>query len=256
MAHAATRFSWAAWPLICTLLAGLAVQSASAENRAAPPYPPADRPWSSTDYRGLVEMVKSGKVPLPTLADPSSKAVFERVVNVENTALWMARKKDMAVAARMPETLETLQSVNALTLNYVSEANKGKPYEREMAKLLVYSLTLISASIDLAHEFMATMPKDAKYETRMAGFRQMQQGNRGVLAGLGQSIAETKFYSKASTLEMAQSFVTHVPAFQSFLTDADRQDHLRRIEQQFDSTTDADVRAALMSMRAAIGKPK
>lgn len=254
MAQAAQRFRWAGWPLICALLASLAVQPAGAENRATPAYPPADRPWNSVDYRGLIEIVKSGQAPLPTLADPASKAVFERMVDLDNTALWLARKKEMAMGARMPEMLATGESVSALLLNYWNEALKGKPYERELAKLLVYLLTLTSATIGLTDEFMPTIPKDDKYEIRMVGLRQMRVGSRTMLAGVVQSIAETKFYSKGSTLEMARGFVTHLPAFQPILTDPDRQDHLRRIGKQLDITTDHDVRAALMSMRDAIGK--
>lgn len=254
MARTGTHDNRAAWPLIWTLLAGLALQPAYGQDRGASPYPPADRPWNSADYRALMDMVRSGQAPLPTLADPSGKAVFERMVNVENTALWMARKQELSAGVRMQEMAATLESVNALLMAYLSEAQKGKPYDREMAKLMIYVFTLTGMSIGVADEFMATMPKDDRYETRMAGLRQMQQGSRTVLAGMVQSIAETRFYSKASTLELVGSVVTHLPSFQRILTDQDRQDHLRRIGQQLGMTTDREVKSALMAMRDAIGK--
>ena len=253
MARTGTHCNRAAWPLIWTLLAALALQPAYGQNRGSG-YPPADRPWNSTDYRGLMDIVRSGQAPLPTLADPSGKPVFERMISVQNTALWAARKQEMSAGVRLQEIAATLEAVNALLMAYLSEAQKGKPYDREMAKLMVYVFTLTGTSIGVADEFIATMPKDAKYETRMAGLRQMQQGHRTVLAGMVQSIAETQFYSKASTLDMVGSVVTHLPSFQRILTDQDRQDHLRRIGQQLGMTTDREVKSALMAMRDAIGK--
>jgi hypothetical protein len=251
MAGTWTHYNRAAWPLIWTLLAALALQPAYGQDRGASPYPPADRLWNSADYRALMDIVGSGQAPLPTLADPSGKAVFGRMVNVENTALWRAPKP---AGAHMEEMAATLEAVNALLRAYMKEAQRGKPYEGELARLMVYIFTMTSMSIGVADEFIATIPKNDRYETRMAGLRQMQQGSRTVFAAMVQNIAETRFYSKASTLEMAGSVVTHVPSFQRILTDQDRQDHLRGIGRQLDMTTDGEVKSALMAMRDAIGK--
>src|SRR5262245_49582687 len=67
--------------MIAAVVLLLAVQPALAQK---PVYPATDRAWSSADYRDLNELIKSGKAPLPALADPAGRPVFERMVNLQN----------------------------------------------------------------------------------------------------------------------------------------------------------------------------
>ena len=69
-------------PSACLLLAvALAVQSADAQGGR---YPPADEAWDGTSYRAVVQRVESEGLPLPTLSNAATKAVFARMVNVDN----------------------------------------------------------------------------------------------------------------------------------------------------------------------------
>ena len=231
----------------------LAVSPGAAQQQTPSLYPPTDRPWSSADYISAVGSIKSGQVPLPELSDPSGKRLFERIISMENIALAGAGKTDLAMEIRMPEAINTFDAGKALLMLYVNEAAKSPRYERETAKLLVYVMTLAKAMIGLSNEFITTIRKDDKYETRMAGVKMMHQGLRGMFAGLVQSIADTRFYSKASTLELIRGAVTCLPAFQPVLTSADRQDFQRLIQEQLKVTRDADIKKALGQMGDAIG---
>jgi hypothetical protein len=255
MMRAAGYFRAVRWLLAALFLAVLAGQPAVAQKQADVPWPPADRPWGSADYRNLADSVKSGRLPLPFLASPTGKPVFERIVSDQNVAHNLLRNKDMAATVRLQEVMATLGATEVLLALYLSEAQKGEPYERELAKIMVHMISLAGNAIGLADEAMTTMPRESKLAAREDGLRIMRQGARTIFAGVIQSISETEFFSKPSTLEMARGVVTYLPSFQSTLTDADRQDHQRRIGQQIDATKDAEIKTALSQMRTAIGKP-
>jgi hypothetical protein len=252
---AAGYFKPIQWLFASLLLAALLMQPAAAQKPAGAPWPPADRPWGSADYSSLVESIKSGRLPLPLLADPTGKPVFERIVSVQNVAHNLLRNKDMAAIVRLQEIMATLGSTEVLLGLYLSEAQKGAPYERELSKLMVHMISLAGNAIGLADEGLMTMPRDSKFAAREQGLLTMRQGARTIFAGVIQGISETHFFSKASTLEMAQGVVTYLPTFHSTLTDADRQEHQRRIGQQIDGTKDTEIKAALVQLRTAMGKP-
>jgi hypothetical protein len=199
---------------------------AQAELAQKPVYPASDRAWNAADYRDLNELIKSGKAPLPTLADPVSRPVFERLVNLQN--LEIARSKSLPIGSRLQEILGMFDVTRTLVAGYIAEAQKGKPYERELAKVQVYLLAQSSVILDVVNEFLPTIPKDNKYQARMAGFEKMKQGMRTIMAGVIESTSETGFYSKESTLELVQGIITYLPSMQPVLTDQDRQDFAPR----------------------------
>jgi hypothetical protein len=241
--------------LAALLLAALAAQPAAAQKLDGAPWPPVDRAWGSSEYRQFVESVKSGRLPLPLLTNPTSKPVFERIVSDENIAHVLPWNKHIPATVRLQEVMGTLGATEMLLALYLDETRKGQPHERELAKLMVQMISLAGNAIVLADEGMTTTPGDSSFSTREYGLQVMRQSVRTIFAGVIQSISETHFFSKASTLEMARGVVTYLPSFQSTLTDADRQDHQRRIGQQIDATKDAEIKTALSQMRTAIGKP-
>src|SRR5262245_50215251 len=91
----------------------LAVQPALAQK---PVYPATDRAWSSADYRDLNELIKSGKAPLPALADPVGRPVFERMVNLQN--LEIGRTKSLPIGTRLQEVLGMVDGIRMLLVAY------------------------------------------------------------------------------------------------------------------------------------------
>ena len=106
--------------------------------------------------------------------------------------------------------------------------------------------------LDIANEFIPTIPKDANYQKRMAGFEQMKSGMRTIMSGAIESVGETHFYSKDSTLELVQGIITYLPGLRSVLTDQDRQDFARRVGRQIDAATDVEIKAALARLQTAL----
>jgi hypothetical protein len=231
------------------LPAFVAVPAAFAQTPAVPAL---DRAWGAAEYRDLNELIKSGKAPLPTLTDPATRPVFERVVNLRN--LDVAANKSLPVGARLQEMLGVLDGTRTLLVAYVTQAQAGKPHERELAKMQVFMLAVATASLNVANEFLPTIPKDDRYQTRMAGFEQMRQGFRTMVGGVVQSVAETTFYSKESTIELVQGIIAYLPSMQQVLSDQDRQDYAKRIGDQLAATTDPDLKAALGRLQAALAK--
>ena len=224
------------------VVAAIAIAIAGTAFAQASKYPASDRVRMAADYKDLDAVIAAG-APLPTLADTATRPVFERMTNVAN--LEMVRNKSLPVAIRLQEGVAQGGYVQKLLLAYLGEAQKGKPYATELAKLQVYLLAYGAALIGVANEFVPTIPHDDKYETRMAGFAQMKQGMRAIMTGIVESVGETQFYSSASTIEMAKALADYTPAFGNVLSDQDRQDYVRRISRDLDTAADPNVKAAL-----------
>jgi hypothetical protein len=217
-----------------------------------PTYPAADRAWSSADYRDLAELIKSG-VPLPALADPAARQVFERIVSLQN--LKLARNKSLPLASRIEEALALLDRTKSLLVAYITKAQSGSPYERELAMLQVYLMAEASLLLDLVDEFLPTIQHDEKYDTRMAGLAKMRQGIRTIMTGAVESAGETSYYSKASTLDLVRGIETYLPSFRPILTDQDRQDYARRLARQRGDAADPEIVAALAHLEQALAGP-
>jgi hypothetical protein len=234
------------------LVWALVLAGSPSAQQPAPTYPAADRAWSSADYRDLAELIKSG-VPLPALADPFGQAVFERIVSLQN--LELSRNKTLPLGSRIEEALTLLDRTKTLLVAYITKAQSGSPYERELARLQVFLMAEASLLLDLVDEFVPTIKRDEKYEVRMEGLAKMRQGIRTIMAGAVESAGETSFYSKASTLVLVQGIETYLPSFRPILTDQDRQDFSRRIGRQRGEATDPEVVAALTKLEEALGRP-
>ena len=214
------------------------------------PYPDLDRPWTSVDYRDLAERIVAGRVPLPTLAEPAARRAFERMISLDNLAV--VRNKSAPIASRVPEMLAMISATRTLMLGYVDEAKRGRPYERELARLQVYVLAQASTVVGLVDEFLPTVKKDANYESRMAGLANMRSALRSVTSGIVESTTDTRFFSKASTLEQVSGLERHLPVLHRILTDEDRQELLARAQDETDAATDDEIRAAMVRLEGAL----
>jgi hypothetical protein len=214
------------------------------------PYPDLDRPWTSVDYRDLAERIVAGRVPLPTLAEPATRRAFERLVSLDNLAV--VRNKSAPVSNRIPEMLAMISATRTLMLGYVDEAKRGRPYERELARLQVYTLAQASTVVALIDEFLPTVTKDASYEARMAGLAKIRSALRSVTSGTVESTTDTRFFSKASTLEQVAGLERYLPVLNRILIDEDRRELLARVEDATDAATDDEIRAAMVRLEGAL----
>ena len=231
------------------LWGGLAVQSADAQGGR---YPPADEAWDGTSYRAVVERVETAGLPLPTLSNPATKPVFERMVNVDNIPLRMGLNRNLSVTIRFQRLDSALQPIHKLVILYSNETQKGKPYATELARLMVYESKVSAALLDLSEPYLSTLAKDKRYQIHVAYLDQVKSDARQLYSNLVQGMTETRLYSKSSILEMIEGALDGLPSYQPIFTNEDRRDHVRRLTQQISITTDQELKKALTQLREAI----
>ena len=234
-----------AWLLLWVVLA---VQSANAQKR----YPSIDDKWDGTDYRALVQRVEKDGLELPTLSDSATKPVFERMVSVDNIPLHMGLNKELSVTIRFQRLDSALDPVHKLVVLYLNEAQKGKPYARELASLMVYEAKISGALLNLSDPLLSTLEKNARYQARVDALDKMKSDARKLYSDLVQRMAETRLYSKPDILRMVGGALDELPAYQPIFTNQDRQELTQKLTQQISTTTDQELKKALTELRDAI----
>jgi hypothetical protein len=235
---------------VCLLLCGgLAILSANAQSRG---YPPADDAWDGTSYRALVQRVETEGLPLPTLSDSATKPIFERMVNVDNIPLRMGLNQNLSVTIRFQRLDGALQPIHKLVVLYFNEIQKGKSYDQELARLMVYESKVSAALLNLIEPYLSTLPKDRRYQIHVDYANQVKDGARQLYFGLVQSVMETRRYSKTDVLKMIAIALDGLPSYQPILTNPDRLDLVQRLTQHISTTTDQELKTALAQLRDAI----
>ena len=231
------------------LWGGLAVQSANAQNGR---YPPADEAWDGTSYRALVQRVETEGLALPTLSNSATKPVFERIVNVDNIPLRMGLNRDLSTTIRFQRLDSALLPIHKLAILYLNEMQKGKPYAKELAGLMVYESKVSAALLDLSEPYLSTLPKDSRYQVHVAHLDQVKSAARQNYSGLVQGMTETSLYSKSDILKMIRAALDALTSHHPLFTNQDRLNLAQRLTQQIAITTDRDLKTALTQLRDAI----
>ncbi|HYD15985.1 MAG TPA: hypothetical protein VEA77_06260 [Hyphomicrobium sp.] len=228
------------------LLAGLTVQSANAQSAQ---YPPADEAWDGASYRALIQRVEDKGLALPTLSNAATKPVFERMVNADNIPLRMGLNRELAVTIRFQRLDSALDPIHKLAVLYSIETQKGKPYARELASLMVYESKVSAALLDLSEAYLATLTTDKRYEVHVAYLDQVKTGARQFYSGFVYGVTDNDRYSKADILTMIRGALAALPSYHAILTDQDRTDLTRKLTEQISGTTDQQVKTALTELR-------
>jgi len=245
MGHLFKLLQSALWLLVW---GGLVVQSANAQKR----YPPSDEAWDGTSYRALVERVEKDGLALPTLADETTKLVFERIVNVDNIPLRMGLNRELSTTIRFQRLDSALDPIHKLMVLYLNETKKGKPYATELARLIVYECKVSAALLDLSDPYLATLAGDKRYQVHVAYIDQVKGAARQFYSDLVQGTTETRRYSKSDILKMIGGAFDALPSYQPIFTDQDRQDLVQRLTQQISKTSDQELKKGLTELRDAI----
>lgn len=227
----------------------LAVQSANAQKR----YPSADDAWDATDYRAMVQRVESDGLELPTLSgSEETKLVFERMVHSDNIPLRMGLNEELTITVRYQKLKPLLKPLHQLIAFYSNEAQNGNPHATELARLMVYESKAAGALLDLGEPFLATFPKDDRYQTYVDLLNQMKSEAREVYSGLVKSMGQTKLYSKSDILVMIQGAESALPSYHPIFSDQDRQALTQALAQQISATADQELKTALTELHDAI----
>jgi hypothetical protein len=180
--------------------------------------PALSREWTSVDYQQAANVLASGKVPLPTLADPEGRAFLKRLTSTDN--LSSSRNRSVPIGARLEDFSKMMIAPNSILKQYLAAANKGEKLHAEIALQMAFVLHLAEEGILLADEFMPTIPKDGKYETRLAGLKKMNSGLTTIFVGAEASLGENTFYSQEDLSGLLQAMADVLPTVKrAFLSD-------------------------------------
>jgi hypothetical protein len=193
---------------IC-LCAVLLVATAHGQKLVEAGFPALDREWNGKDYETVASLLKDGKVPLPTLATPEGQRFLQRLTSPEN--LSFARNKDLPIGARLGDFARLMVNANLILMRYVVVANQNVNVHAETTMQMCFALRIAETGVNLVEEFLPSLPKDDKYETRMAGLRKTYSGMTTLFGGAETSLGEATFYSPDDLSSLLQSMAEVLP---------------------------------------------
>jgi hypothetical protein len=178
--------------------------------------PSPDRVWTGADYQKFNELLKSGKIGLPMLSSDETKPIFLALVNRKGLSFYS--NKDYPIGVRMESCIRAYTALPSVLGQYLERNNSGKAdCSRELARLMAFILHMSTSVTNLTQEFLPTIPKDEKYEVRMAGFERMKSGLRTIWVGVADSLGERNAYADEEVLIMAEAMIENLPAQKEFL---------------------------------------
>src|SRR5262249_41866360 len=136
--------------------------------------PSPDKLWLAKDYTAFHQLLIGGTIPLLRLNSEGAGMIFRRYVDTAN--LTIHTNRDFPLNQRMDDLMTLQDATKGVMLFYMRAANHGEKVEKEFAELLVFQLAVGGAACGIANEFLPTIPKDEKYEVRMAGLAKVKLG--------------------------------------------------------------------------------
>jgi hypothetical protein len=171
--------------------------------------PAPSRSWSGPDYARTNEVLAGGKVALPRYSDPAGAAVLRRLTSTDNFSLHY--DKTIALPTRMEDFLELQKGASSLLKLYLDALVKGGDYKTEIAHLSAFVLHSSALGVDLVDEMLPTIPRDDKYETRMAGLKQMNSGLTTVFVGAEQMLTPRNGFSPEDLSVLLEAMTRTLP---------------------------------------------
>jgi hypothetical protein len=214
--------------------------------------PALSREWSVADYQQAATVLASGKVPLPTLADPEGRAFLKRLTSTDN--LSFARNKTLPVAARLEDFGKMMIAPNQILKQYLAAANKGAQLHAEIALQMSFVLHIAEEGVLLAEEFIPTIPKDNKYKIRLDGLKKMNSGLTSIFVGAESSLGENTFYSQEDLSLLLQAMADTLPTVKRAFPPDYKIEFRKKLEARLPSFPAEQDTANLKKMIAEIGR--
>ncbi len=163
--------------------------------------------WTSRDYVDLYFRHSNGRVPLPHLRDEVQKALFNHLIDTGNIA------RIFEAPVSNDEKLRQLRIILAVLGAYRAAYNVavivGEPLAQELTLVQVHTLEVADAVAKL----VPLSPADEGSSTAWAT----------LVAGVIESVGDSKVYSPAQRAIMADAVTLHYPAIAAVLAEDERQ---------------------------------
>lgn len=159
--------------------------------------PSHDRTWSGDDMRraadALTKIAKSNAANLPRYAETRSGALFARLVADDNLDLF--RNRSIPIDQRLPNASQLMRSTNQILKVYLAASTRQAIGGSELVELMGAQLRISSVLFKMVSEMLPTLDKkDASYQVRMNGLKQMKDGVASVVFGCLQTLTESHSY--------------------------------------------------------------
>jgi len=216
--------------------------------------PALDREWNGTDYAAAVAILKSGKVPLPSLSDKQGAALLQKLVSTQN--LGFDQDKNVDINSRMPDFLKLLEGVSSLLGQYGAALNSGTKLHSECAQVMAFSLKVAELGVKLGNEFLATVPHDDKYATRMEGLKTYYSGMTTMFVGSEMSLSEKSTYTDDDLSLLLESMAQTLPGMKVAFTADYKQELHKKLQADKASFSKEKDTANLQRMIDELGREK
>lgn len=214
--------------------------------------PALDREWTGTDYATAVAVLKSGKVPLPTLADKQGSAFFQKLTSTQNFAL--EQDQALPINNRLADYLKLMEGMGTALALYVEAENSGAKLHVELAQYMVFSLRTAQLGKQLADEFFAKLPHDDKYDARMEGKKEMESGLTTMFQGAVTSLSEKTIYTDEDRSVLLQGMAETLPVLKKAFPEGYKQELLKKLQSYKTSFTKEKDAAAIQQMIDELGR--
>lgn len=192
-----------------------------------PALPPLGHEWQGKDYVTTLNLVVSGKIPLPHVTDPESAPIFDRLTDPHNFSFH--RDHSVPARIRVNDLMDLQESWNALFKRYVKEAVAGNPVNVELARGQAFGVRILATQVVVLDDLIKTYPRDEKYSSRVKSFDSTYAGIAKAVDLAERSLAE-RFYSATDRSVLIQALRDTLPEIKPKLSDAFRAELLHRFE--------------------------
>ena len=213
--------------------------------------PALDRAWTGNDYMQAAKLLSEGKVPLPRLSDEEGRVFLERLTNTGNFSFYRDRTQPMD--KRMPDFFNLVAGASVIMNQYPLLAEKGLDVHREFALQLAFGMRMAATGVQLIDEFVPTIPKDDRYEVRMAGMKRAHGGMMKIFAGTEASLSEKRFYTPADLTLLLTTMAETLPAVKKAFSPEYKAEFRKKLETHRAAFPDGEDARAIQQMIDELG---
>ena len=213
--------------------------------------PALDREWTGNDYMQAAKLLSEGKVPLPKLSDEEGRLFIERLTNTGNFSLY--RDRTLPLEKRLPDFFNLLAGASVIMKMYLPLAEKGMDVHREFSMQLAFGMRMAAMGVQLIDEFLPTIPKDDKYEVRMAGMKRAHGGLMQMYSGAETSLSDRRFYSPADLTLLLTTMAETLPVVKKAFSPEYKVEFRKKLETHRAAFPDGEDARAIRQMIDELG---
>jgi hypothetical protein len=214
-----------------------------------------DRTWSPADYETaaivLEKLTSEDASRLPRYGSERSGKVFARFVAAGDMATFIANAPP---SQRVPFAVQMMLAAKRIAFAYIDPASRGMVMDRELAECQGLLLATGAQASETLDEFLARLPSDDPNRAqREKGLEQVRSGFSQMLSGALLTLTEHATYREESRRSLALSVRAYAPRLLKHMSELQRLESRRRIDQLVPIEQDSLVRQSLVATQIAIG---